>query len=294
MERWPNLFIVGAPKAGTSSIYAYLKNIQDICMSDIKEPNYFSSHVIPDNSPLNPIRDKKEYLNLFSDCLGKKFRGEASPSYLADPNASTKINKVSPEAKIIISLRDPIERAFSAYLMLERYHTINLSFHEEIERTLKGLSEKNFSFKNSVITRSLYYDNIKRFLDTFGKNQVKIVIFEDFVKNPELTVKQILEFLGLKIVHLQQKYEVFNPYVTPRGEIGRYVLKNRKIRRIAEKIMSPLTRKTLKEKFLVHKGEKPKIDEGDRMTLTKCINDEVLKNERLLGIRLPWRNFQNF
>jgi len=293
MERWPNLFIVGAPKAGTSSIYVYLKNIQDICMSDIKEPNYFSSHVIPDNSPLNPIRDKKEYLNLFSDCLGKKFRGEASPSYLADTNASAKINKVSPESKIVISLRDPIERAFSAYLMLDRYDRTNLSFHEEIERTLKGLSEKNSSFEYSVITRSLYYDNVKRFIDTFGKNQVKIVIFEDFIKNPELTVKQILEFLGLKTNHLKLKYEVFNPYVTPRGKIGRYVLKNRKIRRIAEKTISPSTRKKLKEKFVVHKGEKPKIDEGDRRTLTKFYNDDVLKIQRLLGIQLPWRNFQN-
>ena len=65
METWPNFFIVGAPKAGTSSLYAYLKDIPGIYMSPIKEPNYFSAATIPATSSFGPIRDKKKYLSLF-------------------------------------------------------------------------------------------------------------------------------------------------------------------------------------------------------------------------------------
>jgi len=65
MEKWPNLFIVGAPKAGTSSLYAYLKNIPGIYMSHYKEPNYFSAKTIAEKSVARPIRDKTKYLSLF-------------------------------------------------------------------------------------------------------------------------------------------------------------------------------------------------------------------------------------
>src|SRR3989304_10189805 len=117
MERWPNLFIVGAPKSGTTSLHAYLDKIDDIFMSPIKEPNYFSAQTVSIKHPVNPIRDKKKYLKLFQKGIHNKYIGEASPSYLADSEASKLIHQVSPNAKIIISLRDPIDRVFSHYLM---------------------------------------------------------------------------------------------------------------------------------------------------------------------------------
>ena len=67
MDRWPNFFIVGADKAGTSSLYSYLKEISEIFMSPIKEPNYFSAKTIPQNSQLKPIRDKKKYIDIFKN-----------------------------------------------------------------------------------------------------------------------------------------------------------------------------------------------------------------------------------
>ena len=86
-ECWPNFFIVGAPKAGTTSLYWYLRNITGIYMSSIKEPNYFSIKVRPKDYFLRPIRDKRKYLNLFKDVIDEKIIGEASPSYLRDPEA---------------------------------------------------------------------------------------------------------------------------------------------------------------------------------------------------------------
>ena len=113
MERWPNFFIVGAPKAGTTSLHEYLSNIPGIFMSAEKEPNYFSMTVISkDDQSANPIRDKKKYLELFKNAKDEKIIGESSPNYLSDPEAPNLIHQVSPDAKILISLRDPVEQAF--------------------------------------------------------------------------------------------------------------------------------------------------------------------------------------
>ena len=117
MKNWPNFYIVGAPKAGTTSMYEYLKNVPGIYMSAIKEPNYFSINTVPDNHPvLKPIRDKMKYLSLFDDVTNEKIIGEASPDYLPDPDAPHLIHQVAPHAHIVIILRDPVERAFSDYL----------------------------------------------------------------------------------------------------------------------------------------------------------------------------------
>ena len=132
-EKWPNLFIVGAPKAGTSSLYEYLKKIPGIYMSPIKEPHYFDIQTIPTNHKLNPIRDKKKYLSLFKKVKDEKIVGEASPGYLSDPQAPKLIHQVSPNARIIISLRNPVQRAFSEYLMYVNYGKLTTTFHDQLQ-----------------------------------------------------------------------------------------------------------------------------------------------------------------
>jgi len=72
MEKWPNLFIVGAPKAGSTTLYEYLKNIPGIYMSPRKEPDYFSRSTVPNNSSMKPIQNKKQYLSLFEDVKDEK------------------------------------------------------------------------------------------------------------------------------------------------------------------------------------------------------------------------------
>ena len=145
MDRWPNFFIVGADKAGTSSLYSYFKEIPEIFMSPIKEPNYFSVKTMPQNGLLNTIRDKKKYLALFKNVKNEKILGEASPSYLADPEAANLIHQVSPRSKILISLRDPAERIFSHYLMLKRLQIIKSSLYSEIQVELNKEEDKKIT-----------------------------------------------------------------------------------------------------------------------------------------------------
>jgi len=290
MEQWPNFFIVGAPKSGTSSLYAILYNHREIYMSHIKEPNYFSSATISDDHRIKPIRDKKKYLKLFEKAKNKKIIGEATPNYLVDPKAAELIHQISPNAKILISLRDPIERLFSNYLMSKKYGTIRSSFHDAILKNINYQEEKNNDLR---LERGLYSESVKRYVDIFGKNQVKIIIFEEFIKDEQNTTKEILKFLGVSLDSFDLNTEIYNPYVVLRSPVSAMILKNRRIRRISERIFSPSQRKFFKDKLLVRKQKKPKMDEQDIEILKNFYSKDVEKLQVILNRRVPWSNFQN-
>ena len=135
-EKWPNFFIVGAPKAGTTSLYEYLKNISEIYFPKIKEPHYFSQIAVPENHYIPPVRDKKEYLKLYEN-VNSTILGDASVYYLSDPETPTLIHNVSPNARIIISLRDPIERVYSHHLM----QISNFAYSFTFKNLLRKFSE---------------------------------------------------------------------------------------------------------------------------------------------------------
>jgi len=288
METWPNFFIVGAPKAGTSSLYAYLKDIPGIYMSPIKEPNYFSAAIIPATSSFGPIRDKKKYLSLFEKVKDEKIIGEASPSYLSDPEAPKLIHEIVPDARILISLRDPVERAYSNYLMYKRLGWLQDSFHNELQ---KAKLEKNSNIGKLILQRGLYTNNVKRYFDVFGQKQVKVIIFEEMFHDVKSVLNDVLEFLGVTCPLNDFESKVHNPYATVRGPIAGFVLKNKPLRRLAEKIMSPNRRRALKEKLILKPQTKPKLNEKDRNTLIDFYREDVVKIQTLLDRDLPWKNF---
>jgi len=290
MEKWPNFFIVGAPKAGTTSLYEYLKNISGIYMSAIKEPNYFSVNTVPDNHPvLKPIRDRGRYLQLFEKVLNEKIIGESSPDYLADQDAPSLIHQISPHAHILISLRDPVERAFSDYLIHVRQGLMKLSFHEQLKKELKQKIDR--SKPHCRLDYGFYSESVKRYLKVFGSNQVKIIIFEEFIQNSKATIEEILHFLDLNYSLDNFDDKIHNPYQGPRGSVAQYFLTSKTASKILKKILPSSTRRTIRERILVGKKPKPEMDSQDIQTLVKFYEEDVKKLETLLGRKLPWKNF---
>jgi len=156
MEVWPNFFIVGAPRAGTTSLYFYLKQVPEVYLSPVKEPNYFSVKIIPDDHYLLPIRNKKNYLKLFEKVKDEKAIGEASPSYLEDPETPYLISQDVSDARIIAILRDPVERAFSHYLMMVSQGFEKLSFRKALDDLLTNKTRNEFRHYN---TRTVFRTN---------------------------------------------------------------------------------------------------------------------------------------
>ena len=295
-EIWPNFFIVGTQRAGTTSLYNYLKKIPGVYMSRVKEPSYFApNYVRPDAGRF--LRDKEEYLRLFKNARGYIAVGEASPSYLSDPDAPKLIHQTVPNARIIMILRDPIERAYSYYLIKKR-GGMKSSFYDELIRDYESRVKVAGRSQLSYIELGMYYEQVKRYFDTFGREQVKVIIFEEFVQHLEQTVNEVLAFLGVNY-NVTEIREQYNPYSVPRSSFALWIFaffrwlraRNIKTYKIATLLPHSLMR-SFREKMLFKRNQKPKIDPKAVKFLQEIYHDDVIRLESLLGRSLPWHTIK--
>ena len=271
MQKWPNFFIVGAPKAGTTSLYAYLKETKDIYMSPVKEPRYFQIR-IPE-SYLPRISDKAKYLKLFRKVTDEKAIGEATPTYLQDPESAKLIHNVVPDARIIILLRDPVERAFSHYLTIKSQGIEKNSFHNVIKQSIE-IRLKGIEKYNTYLDHGLYAKAVKRYVNIFGTNKVKILIFEEFIKDPKKTIQDVLDFLGVKSEPPQNVEQSFNVYAVPRGKFGLYIYRSKTLAELSKKIIPFSLKWKLKENLILKKEKKPVISKEDKVILESFYRNE--------------------
>jgi hypothetical protein len=289
MKSGPNFFIAGAPKAGTSSLSAYLQALPGVYMSRLKEPNYFSRVIVPDDHPLRPIRDERRYLQLFADAGNARVVGEASPTYLADPGAAGLIKAAIPHAKVLVSLRDPVERAYSHYLMMLNNGTARGTFLREIKRGLAHGDNRSLALLRADV--GLYCAQVERFHDAFGDAQFQVLIFEEFSADVPGSLRQVCRFLGLAPPQAPVPTPAYREYSVARGPLVRFLFGNRSISRATELLVPATLRKAVRDRLLVKRGAKPAMEPEAREFLREFYSDDVRSLERLLGRKLPWRNF---
>jgi hypothetical protein len=179
----PNFLIVGAPKCGTTSLYAYLQQHPDVYMSLLKEPRYFPCFgVLPGE---RVVRDRAEYKQLFDGVKTERAIGEASPHYLHAPEAAARIAAELPDAKIIVSLRNPADRAYSSYL----------------GRVWRGVEKRPVEDAlqpgNYFFDASLYSDALARYFAMFDRSRVKVLLFDDFARDTAAAVRDLCAFLDI-------------------------------------------------------------------------------------------------
>ena len=192
-----NTFIVGAPKAGTTSLHFYLQQHPDVCMSEIKEPNYFTAkEVVKLYYDVSPVNNEDWYHSIFTEPT-RKVVGEGSVSYLFYPKVAQKIYQYNPEARILIILRNPVQRAFSHYLMDCRLGLCDISLEEILENP-----SKYPHFYQQFIELGMYHQQIKRYIDVFGQSQVKVLFYDDLKSETSIFIDQVFSFLALKSVDI--------------------------------------------------------------------------------------------
>jgi hypothetical protein len=201
----PNFFIVGAARSGTSSLDRYLSQHPEIYLSPKKETHFFARDYLPPrftgpgDERLNQglIRNEDQYAQLFSGVAGEKAVGESSAFYLCFPQAAERIAQAIPDAKILMILREPVDRTYSAYMFLARDSRETLGFEEglsqEEERKRQGF-EPMWWYKEL----SQYSGQVKHYLEVFGRERVKVLLYDELFANPGLALRGIFAFLGVK------------------------------------------------------------------------------------------------
>jgi len=177
----PNFLIIGAAKCGTTTLYDVLRQHPQIGMCDVKEPNYFG-----DDS--NYARGPGWYESLFQSAAGKIAIGEASPQYTwlsKYPHASERIARDLPDARLIYSVRHPLDRMVSGYMMQRAAGALRVSLGQAVRR-FPGLVE-----------HSLYWKQISAYRTHFRDDRIRIVFLEDYARDPCAELRGLYEFLGV-------------------------------------------------------------------------------------------------
>jgi len=289
-KKLPNFLIVGAAKSGTTSLYYYLKEHPEICISkNIKETFFFTGKDFKDvnkescNYGRYAVTSLERYKLLFNHCGNKKVRGEVCVAYLFFYKESIQnIKKIlSDKVKIIIVLRNPIDRAFSNYL----HHVRDGCEKETFEKALsleKERKRKKWWWGYYLIEAGMYYDQVKAYLENFS--EVKIYLYDDLKKDPLSLVQDIYRFLEV------------NDSFTPKSLGIKYnvsgIPKNRFFYEIIFKsnpiksVITPFIPRNLREKIIAIASQKllkkPQMKPETREYLKELYQEDVLKLQGLI------------
>ena len=277
-----DFFIVGAPKAGTTSLYHYLNEHLEIEMSSQKELDYFSDEALKRQGMYygkSRIDNLEKYHGLFTD-KDVKIRGEASVSYLFYNDVPKKIKEYNPKAKIIIMLRNPIDRAFSHYLMDYRLGLVSDSFESIIEKKLK---HKNANlFYQQYIEVSEYARPVSRYLELFEIENILFIDYEDFKNDVSAVVNDVYIFLGVNNDFQPDVKKRYNTYAMPKNSIIRFIYSFVSFRKFLTNIVPKSIVKRIRN-LLFKSDKKPTPSNDIRNFLASYFKDDVEKLSVLLN-----------
>jgi hypothetical protein len=289
----PNFLVVGAQKAATTSLHRYLSQHPQIFMSTNKEPGY----LIYDGTeqPLNGIgdrevsrfvSDKGSYLALFNEVREELAIGEASTAYLhrymaAIPNIDTHLCNV----KIIMVLRHPAERAYSAYYYLRRQLREPLSFEDGLLAEKERIAN-NWGFIWHYCSVGFYYEQVRAYLEHFG--DVKVCLYDDFRKDPKSFVVSIFDFLEVDTAFMPDMTTRYNVSGIPRStRLQRFIRwPSKRVRKIAKTILPESLGRRPWNALKKHNMTRPPMKQETREKLCGMYKEDIDKLQDLIGVDL--------
>lgn len=293
----PHFIIAGAAKAGTTALYYYLQQHPAIAFPSLKEPKYFSldANVFPHRGPGDKsvdkyvVKSKKKYDKLFQNLPVGALVGEASPDYLYfHSDTVKKIKEELGDIPIVIVLRNPVDRAFSAYSYLKRDNREKLSFREALE--VEGMRRsKNYDFIWSYKRGGEYSKQVRSFKREF--TNVKVIIFEEFLENKQACMSDLFLFLKVSAYsHLDFRIR-HNPSGIPTNMFAKFLLsRSNPFSTHCREMVKNIIPRSLLEKNAVKMLAKEKITQEDKEYLTAYFQKDILELEELLQYDLSLWN----
>ena len=297
--RLPNFVVVGAAKCGTTSLWQYLAQHPDVFLpTRRKELHHFAADDVRASSAGpgdgRAVEDLcatwDEYVAQFAEAGDEAAVGDVSPSYFAYPRSADAIRDRLGRPRIVLILRDPVQKAFSQYSHLLRDGRETLPFWEalaaEPERRAKG-----YGALWRYVESGRYAEPTQHFLDVFGRDHVLVLFFEDLVREPAVTMRQLFAFLGVDPEVPVDTSGVFNRSGAPRSRrLASLLTQRNPLRSLARRLLPPrLTAAVAWWIVGLNTGGKPTLEPRARRLLEEELAADAAQLERILGRSPAWR-----
>lgn len=289
----PNFLIIGAARAGTTSIYHYLKQHPQIYMSPIKEPRFFAyenerfdSYYLPQGFELHingSVTNREAYYSLFDGVSDEKAIGEASTVYLCSSKACENIYRSVPCAKLIVILRNPAERAFSHFVLNRQWDCEPAAdFTQAINDELSHVRDQ-WLMSWRYIERGSYCNQLKQYFDLFPQSQIRIYLYEDFCNRPRWLLQDIYRFLDVDdefISDMSQRY--FQSQAWRSETLNSVLTKNNPFKSLTKLIIPIVLRNQISKRIKALNHCRPKLNSHLRKALIEIYRDDIMKLQELI------------
>ncbi len=293
-RQFPNFLLLGTAKAGTSSLYAYLKQHPDVYLSPATELNFFA-HAGGDLNFRGPgdleyvwgdslVATDEDYRKQFAGIRQETAAGEVSTHNLYCSQAPALIKGYVPDAKMIAILRNPVERAFSAFShMVRDGREETSSFRAALAREparIRDNWEPLWHYKNM----GFYGAQLSRYFELFDRKQIRVHIYDDFIARPLKVVQDIFAFIGVGPDFVPDMSEKYNVSMVPRSRQLQKIMMGKSVIRSA--LRSPLPagiRSRLRSAILQRNAKRMRLDPDMRRELTDAFRGDIGLLEGLLG-----------
>ena len=291
----PTFLIIGAAKAGTTSLYNYLRQHPDVFMPEVKEPRFFAYVDDPpamvgpgdeeSNKESGAVYTRGAYEALFAEAPDVTAAGEASVNYLYSETAPKRIHEYVPDVQLVAVLRNPIDRAYSHYLHLlragrEPLRDFRAALEAEGERR-----EAGWEWSWHYTRMGFYHEQLSRYLEHFDRDQLHVYLFDDFKADNLAVTQDVYRALGVddtvrpsdSIAHAKTGVPISDWF-------QRFILNpDHPLRRAARSVLPERVR-TRGMKLLQNANlSKPEMDPSVRAELADLFEDDVRRLEQLLG-----------
>jgi len=285
----PNFVIIGAAKAGTTALYWYLAEHPAVFMSPVKETNYFAygldgaGRLLYGNPEVHrfPVKSLAEYEALFAGADRAAAIGEASPLYLECPQAAGRIRELIPGARIICSLRHPVDRAYSDYQMFLRRRGLRLDPARDLTPTSAWARPDSHWMQ---IGR--YHEQLARYFDAFPRAQIHVSLFDDLKRNALQTTQDVYRFVGVDAAHAPNFAAPHAVGGMPASRLLERFFMNPVIRSAVEPWVPTRAANWVRQLRSRNLRRAPSLPAPLRRDLTRHFRDDIARTSELIGRNL--------
>ena len=282
----PNFIIIGAAKAGTTALYWYFAEHPAVFMSPVQEPFYFAYGVDEAGSLLFgdpdvhrfPVKTLGEYQALFADAGGAAAIGEASPIYLECPQAAGRIRELIPGARIICSLRHPVDRAYSDYLMYLRRRGRRFDPAQELTSTAAWARPDSRWMQIGT-----YHEKLSRYFEAFPHDQIHVLLFDDFKPSPLQAVQDVYRFVNVDPTFVPDFDTPHNIGGMPANALLEKAFTSRAIKSALEPWMPKRAANWVRRLRMRAMRKAPALPVELRRKLTGHFREDIAKTSELIG-----------